>query len=109
MKSMTSTPRRISSSSVRAPRLRVAPGIRVGLGSGRSSWCRPRASAEDVTKKGATPFIDAIAQFVSNSPINEGKKWFAKQQAGDYDENRVRQKLEDFIAENDIAMFSFPS
>ena len=104
---MTSTTRRISSSSssVRAPRLSRG-GIRVG---GRSSWCRPRASAEDVTKKGATPFIDAIAQFVSNSPINEGKKWFAKQQAGDYDENRVRQKLEDFIAENDIAMFSFPS
>jgi len=106
---MTSTTRRLSSSSsVRAPRLSRG-GIRVGLGSGRSSWCRPRASAEDVTKKGATPFIDAIAQFVSNSPINEGKKWFAKQQAGDYDETRVRQKLEDFIAENDIAMFSFPS
>ena len=106
---MTSTTRRLSSSSsVRAPRLNRG-GIRVGLGSGRSSWCRPRASAEDVTKKGATPFIDAIAQFVSNSPINEGKKWFAKQQAGDYDETRVRQKLEDFIAENDIAMFPVPS
>ena len=72
---------------------------------------RTAASAgdKDITKEGATAFIDRLTQFIANSPINEGKKMLAKAQAGEYDEERVKEKLRSFIADNDIAMLSFPS
>lgn len=51
--------------------------------------------------------IGAFAKFLSDSPLNDGKIWFAKMQAGEYDRERVGAKVDAYISENPVVMFSF--
>lgn len=51
--------------------------------------------------------IGAFANFLSSSPLNDGKIWFAKQQAGEYDEAKVKAQVDAYISENPVVMFSF--
>lgn len=51
--------------------------------------------------------IGFIAKGLSTGPLNEGKIWFAKLQAGEYDEAVVSAKLESYISSNPAVMFSF--
>mmetsp|Transcript_57806 Transcript_57806/g.161323 ORF Transcript_57806/g.161323 Transcript_57806/m.161323 type:complete len:148 (-) Transcript_57806:360-803(-) len=51
--------------------------------------------------------IGAFANFLANSPLNDGKIWFAKMQAGDYDKAVVGAKLDGYINDNAVVMFSF--
>lgn len=57
-----------------------------------------------------SPFIKAInalQQGLQNSPLAEGKKLFAKLQAGDYDVEETRAKLEGQISGSPCIMYSF--
>eukprot|EP00931_Biecheleriopsis_adriatica_P061128 TRINITY_DN36746_c0_g1_i1.p2 TRINITY_DN36746_c0_g1~~TRINITY_DN36746_c0_g1_i1.p2 ORF type:complete len:132 (-),score=27.06 TRINITY_DN36746_c0_g1_i1:294-689(-) len=51
--------------------------------------------------------IGGAAKLLSSGPLNEGKIWFAKMQAGEYDEAAVAAKLESYISSNPAVMFSF--
>ncbi|CAJ1400064.1 unnamed protein product [Effrenium voratum] len=52
-------------------------------------------------------FLGSIAKAMSDSPLNDAKIWFAQTQAGEYDEAAARGKLEDYIKNNKVLMFSF--
>lgn len=58
---------------------------------------------------GADDLVDRLAQFVTSSPLNELKKAAARAQAGDYDAERVRARLDGLICDTDILLLSFPS
>mmetsp|Transcript_98295 Transcript_98295/g.194758 ORF Transcript_98295/g.194758 Transcript_98295/m.194758 type:complete len:144 (-) Transcript_98295:472-903(-) len=51
--------------------------------------------------------IGFIAKGLSSGPLNEGKIWFAKLQAGEYDEAATSAKVESYISGNPVVMFSF--
>lgn len=51
--------------------------------------------------------IGFIAKGLSSGPLNDGKIWFAKMQAGEYDEAAVSAKLQSYISDNPVVMFSF--
>eukprot|EP00879_Flechtneria_rotunda_P001282 GHRR01001431.1.p1 GENE.GHRR01001431.1~~GHRR01001431.1.p1 ORF type:complete len:186 (+),score=56.03 GHRR01001431.1:96-653(+) len=58
----------------------------------------------------ANPFesaINILTVALKNSPINEGKKALAKAQAGDYDNAAVRAKVEQYINDNKVMVFSW--
>jgi hypothetical protein len=48
-----------------------------------------------------------LQQSLQNSPLAEGKKLFAKLQAGDYDVEETRAKLEQQISTSPCIMYSF--
>jgi len=77
-----------------------------------SSSIRPRnsivAKAEgDPTGSPFIKAINALQQGLQNSPLAEGKKLFAKLQAGDYDVEETRAKLEGQISGSPCIMYSF--
>eukprot|EP01025_Chloroclados_australasicus_P035209 TRINITY_DN3591_c1_g1_i1.p2 TRINITY_DN3591_c1_g1~~TRINITY_DN3591_c1_g1_i1.p2 ORF type:complete len:262 (+),score=25.07 TRINITY_DN3591_c1_g1_i1:104-787(+) len=51
--------------------------------------------------------INSLTQAIANSPINEYKIKLAKFQAGSYDEVAVKAKVDKYIADNPVTMFSF--
>jgi hypothetical protein len=51
--------------------------------------------------------VNALQQSLQNSPLAEGKKLFAKLQAGDYDVEETRAKLEQQISTSPCIMYSF--
>lgn len=51
--------------------------------------------------------INALQQGLQNSPLAEGKKLFAKMQAGDYNVEETRAKLEQQISTSPCIMYSF--
>lgn len=58
----------------------------------------------------ANPFEDAINSLtvaLKNSPLNQGKKALAKAQAGDYDAAATRAKIEQYIKDNKVMVFSW--
>lgn len=52
-------------------------------------------------------FINGLQQGLQNSPLAEGKKAFAKLQAGDYDVAETRAKLDKQISTSPCIMYSF--
>jgi hypothetical protein len=44
---------------------------------------------------------------LKNSPLNQGKKALAKAQAGDYDAAATRAKIEQYIKDNKVMVFSW--
>ena len=47
--------------------------------------------------------INSLSVAVTNfKPLNDGKKWLAKVQAGDYSEAETRAKLDKYIQENPV-------
>jgi len=52
-------------------------------------------------------FLGVIAKGLSSGPLNEAKIWFAKSQAGEYDEAAMSAKLESYISDNKVVMFAF--
>jgi glutaredoxin 3 len=58
----------------------------------------------------ANPLEDAINSLtvaLKNSPINQGKKALAKAQAGSYDAQATRAKIENLITDNKVLVFSW--
>lgn len=58
----------------------------------------------------ANPLEDAINTLtvaLKNSPLNAGKKALAKAQAGDYDAAATRAKIEQYIKDNKVIVFSW--
>mmetsp|Transcript_5435 Transcript_5435/g.16083 ORF Transcript_5435/g.16083 Transcript_5435/m.16083 type:complete len:147 (-) Transcript_5435:142-582(-) len=51
--------------------------------------------------------VGALAKFASESPLNDGKLWLAKMQAGEYDKGTVRAKVDSLIQDNPVVVFSF--
>merc|ERR1719265_325009 len=51
--------------------------------------------------------IGFLAKALADSPLNDGKIWFAKVQAGEYDPAPVQAKLDSYIKDNAVVMFSF--
>merc|ERR1712023_384336 len=52
-------------------------------------------------------WINKLTVFLADSPINQGKLWFAKTRAGDYDVEATQAQLQSLINENPVLMFSF--
>jgi len=52
-------------------------------------------------------FINSLTVALKNSPINEGKKKLAIMQAGSYDEAAVKAKLDAYIKDNAVVVFSW--
>lgn len=50
---------------------------------------------------------DAVQNFFTNTPLNEGKKALVKSMAGDYDKEAASAKLRDGIENNAVFMLSF--
>lgn len=51
--------------------------------------------------------INGLTVAIQSSPLAEGKKQLAVLQAGEYDENAVKERMERYISENTVMMFSF--
>lgn len=66
---------------------------------------KAQGSSDD--RSSSDSFINKVTVALSNSPINQGKIWLAKQQAGDYDEAAYEAKLLQLIEETPVLMFSF--
>ena len=49
----------------------------------------------------------SMQNFITASPINEGKKMFVKLLAGDYDEAAVKAKLDGLVSSEPVLMLSF--
>uniref|UniRef100_A0A7S2WWS4 Uncharacterized protein n=1 Tax=Chloropicon primus TaxID=1764295 RepID=A0A7S2WWS4_9CHLO len=65
------------------------------------------AEADEFLGGAAGKFISGLTEFVQSSPINQGKIWLAKTQAGDYDAETTKNELQDIISSNPVVMFSF--
>jgi len=51
-----------------------------------------------------------FSEVVASNPLGTGfKQWVADIVAGEYDEQQIRSLMDDFICENDVAIFSFTS
>eukprot|EP00877_Chromochloris_zofingiensis_P006705 jgi/Chrzof1/2288/Cz11g09280.t1 len=51
--------------------------------------------------------VNALTVALKNSPVNEGKKKLALMQAGNYDETTVRSKVEKYVEDNPVVVFSW--
>ncbi|CAK0784836.1 hypothetical protein CVIRNUC_008041 [Coccomyxa viridis] len=52
--------------------------------------------------------INALSVTVTNfQPLNNGKKWLAKMQAGDYSEADINAKLDQYIQKSPVVVFSW--
>ena len=63
------------------------------------------AEADEFLGGAAGKFISGLTEFVQSSPINQGKIWLAKTQAGDYDAEKTKMDLQDLISSNPVVMF----
>lgn len=88
-----------------------------GASMARPQWTMLRAEGGDKGKSDEEriAFMDspvgqaigAFAKFLADSPLNDGKIWFAKMQAGEYDVPKVRAQVDAYIKQNPVVMFSF--
>ena len=94
--------------------LRNSSGILSSKGarrSGRRGRCRQIAvfSAESkavtTTKENPSALLNSVTVAVASSPLNAGKLWLAKKQAGDYDVEVVTKKVNKLINNGGITMF----
>jgi uncharacterized protein (DUF1778 family) len=87
----------------------------------------PRLASKQVTKRASQTFSrkavlttadlknspdantwqNKLTEFMANSPINQAKKWIARQQAGEYDSAAMQAMIDASIAENKVVVFSF--
>lgn len=51
--------------------------------------------------------LNFLTSALTSSPINDAKIWLTKVQAGEYDSTVVGQKVDTYIKENAVVMFSF--
>jgi glutaredoxin 3 len=70
----------------------------------------PRASGSD--NDAANPafpegLVNAITVALTNSPVNEGKKWLARQQAGPYDSSAWKAKIEGEVGASPVIVYSW--
>lgn len=84
-------------------------------GGGTTGSVSQRRAKDEKTDDERLEFMDSplgqvigfLAKGLSSGPLNEGKIWFAKMQAGEYDEAAVSAKLQSYISNNPVVMFSF--
>eukprot|EP00242_Pyramimonas_sp_CCMP2087_P004663 CAMPEP_0198210132 /NCGR_PEP_ID=MMETSP1445-20131203/19617_1 /TAXON_ID=36898 /ORGANISM="Pyramimonas sp., Strain CCMP2087" /LENGTH=194 /DNA_ID=CAMNT_0043884111 /DNA_START=108 /DNA_END=692 /DNA_ORIENTATION=+ len=55
----------------------------------------------------ANTWQNKLTEFMANSPINQAKKWVARQQSGEYDSAAMQAMIDATIAENKVVVFSF--
>ncbi|CAE8610198.1 unnamed protein product [Polarella glacialis] len=60
----------------------------------------------DFIKSPAGQAITWLAKALADSPLNDGKIWMAKMQAGEYDEMAVQKELDGLLSDNKVMMFS---
>eukprot|EP00241_Pyramimonas_parkeae_P011728 CAMPEP_0114261846 /NCGR_PEP_ID=MMETSP0058-20121206/21392_1 /TAXON_ID=36894 /ORGANISM="Pyramimonas parkeae, CCMP726" /LENGTH=221 /DNA_ID=CAMNT_0001377483 /DNA_START=77 /DNA_END=742 /DNA_ORIENTATION=+ len=93
-----------NSPATRTPVSRICPSpsnARVSL--------RVCAAADTEVEKRAAEggAINKLTVFLNNSPINKGKIWLAKKQAGEYDVEEVQGMMAEQIEDNDVLVYSF--
>ena len=59
----------------------------------RVSVRRAAKSADVETVPNPNPVLNALTEAIASSPLNQGKLWLAKQQAGDFDVKKVTSKV----------------
>ena len=64
-------------------------------------------NSEDPTKSFVAGVADTVQNFLTNSPLNEGKKALVRSLAGEYDQAAIQAKLNGFITEKPVLMLSF--
>ena len=64
-------------------------------------------SENDPTKVWYAGVADVVQNFLTNSPLNEGKKALVKSLAGDYDVEATRAKLNGLIDNEPVLFLSF--
>ena len=64
-------------------------------------------SENDPTKVWYAGVADVVQNFLTNSPLNEGKKALVKSLAGDYDVEATRAKLNGLINNEPVLFLSF--
>ena len=80
--------------------------------------CHQRPNARRRIHCGAAPegkesssfvenLINGLTVAIQSSPLSEGKKRMAIAQAGQYDEKAVKARMEQYIADNKVMIFSF--
>lgn len=91
-----------------------ASGVRAfGPSAGISKKTQPLTVARmgsddsDPTKVWYAEIANGIQNVLTNSPLKEGKKALVKSLAGDYDEAKIRAKLEGYINDEPVLMLSF--
>lgn len=65
----------------------------------------PRRSL--VVRAGLEDIINNVTVAIQKSPLAQGKKAFAKMQAGNYDVDATKKKMEEYINGNPVMVFSF--
>ncbi|DBB16626.1 hypothetical protein WJX82_010972 [Trebouxia sp. C0006] len=68
---------------------------------------RVRRRAQVTRADGFQNLINQISEVVTNSPVNNLKKGIAKVQAGDYDEAAIRAKVDNYLNDNPVVVFSW--
>jgi len=63
--------------------------------------------ATDPTKVWYAEAANVVQSLLTNSPLNEGKKFVVKALAGPYDEAATRAKLDAFTTQEPVTMLSF--
>lgn len=69
-----------------------------------------QASSSDDDSKSSSLFesmINGLTVAIQKSPLAEGKKRLAQLQAGDYDAAAIKSKVDAYIANNPVIIFSF--
>eukprot|EP00611_Tribonema_gayanum_P000537 TRINITY_DN10385_c0_g1_i2.p2 TRINITY_DN10385_c0_g1~~TRINITY_DN10385_c0_g1_i2.p2 ORF type:complete len:203 (+),score=73.04 TRINITY_DN10385_c0_g1_i2:45-611(+) len=66
-----------------------------------------RASNNDLAAAENDSMINKISVAVTNSPFNQFKKFIAKAGTGEYDEAEVAGKINSYIADNKVMVFSW--
>lgn len=73
-----------------------------------SQRCQRVKRQTQVTRAdGFQNLINQISEAVTNSPVNNLKKGIAKAQAGDYDEAAIRAKVDSYLNDNPVVVFSW--
>lgn len=58
-------------------------------------------------RAGLNDIINKVSVAIQNSPLSKGKAALAKLQAGDFDQQAVESKVDAYISENPVMIFSF--
>ncbi|DBA99895.1 hypothetical protein WJX77_003942 [Trebouxia sp. C0004] len=87
--------------------------------NGQTSLVKPRLQsrrcqrvnkhAQVARADGFQNLINQISEAVTNSPVNNLKKGIAKVQAGDYDEAAIKAKVDNYLNDNPVVVFSWTS
>jgi len=64
-------------------------------------------AAQTESAPSPNPVLNALTEAIASSPLNQGKLWLAKKQAGDYDEEKITKIVNKAIKTGGVTMFSF--